>query len=343
MSITIRDIAQRANVSVATVSRALNHSPSVTVGTRMRVYKAAEELGYVPNSVAKSLKTRHTHTIGFMVSDITNTDYIAIARTVEDSVRLENYSLILCSTGNNRQQELDYLEMLFSKNIDGLILNTTGFNNEFILKMNSKIPIVLLNRTIPTPLDEFHGDLITTNNYLGSYLLTKHLLDLGHRRIFVVRGPTYLNNSIERFQAFVDAMQEEGLVVDDTYPYIYVGDYTCQAGIDAVQYMMQNFNELPTAILSHCNMHMLGILKALHHHPTLSAADFSLSTYDDIPNIDLMEATPTIAHFDTIEIGRQVASSILAHIKDPSRPFHKYVFDPTIISGNSCVPCIKNS
>ncbi len=342
LSITIRDIAQHAKVSVATVSRALNHSPSVTEATRMRVYKAAKELGYVPNSVAKSLKTHHTHTIGFLVSDITNADYIAIARTVEDYVRLENYSLILCSTGNNQQQELDYLEMLFSKNIDGLILNTTGFNNEFILKMNSKIPMVLLNRSIPVSMSGFRGDLITTNNYLGSYLLTKHLLELGHSKIFVVRGPLHLNNSIERFQGFVDAMREVGLFVDDTYPYIYVGDYTCQSGINAVQYM-QNFKTLPTAILSHCNMHMLGILKALHHHPTLCASDFSLATYDDIPNIDLMEATPTIAHFDTIGIGQQVASSILAHIKDISLPFRKYVFDPTIILGNSCMPPRKNN
>ena len=129
MSVTIRNIAEAAHVSVATVSRALNNSPAVTDKTRERVFTVANKLGYVPNSVAKSLKTNHTQTIGFMVSDITNSDYISIARIVEDIVRPRGYNLILCSTGNRREQELDYLKMLFSKSIDGLILNTTGFNN----------------------------------------------------------------------------------------------------------------------------------------------------------------------------------------------------------------------
>ncbi len=330
MSVTIRNIAEAAHVSVATVSRALNNSPAVTDKTRERVFTVANKLGYVPNSVAKSLKTNHTQTIGFMVSDITNSDYISIARIVEDIVRPRGYNLILCSTGNRREQELDYLKMLFSKSIDGLILNTTGFNNSYILKMNEKLPIVLLNRSISSP--KFHGDFVSTNSYLGSYLLTQHLLALGHRRIFVVRGPLHLNNSVERFLGFADAMEQAGCPVGVNYPYVYCGEYTRENGINAVIKAL-SMDPLPTAIISHSNMPMLGILEELHRRE-VGAPKLSLASYDDIPSLNLMKIQPTIAHFDTIALGRQVARSILEHIQNPQIEHREYIFDPCIVPGN---------
>lgn len=330
MSVTIRDIAAAAHVSVATVSRALNHSPAVTDKTRDRILAAAGELGYIPNSVAKSLKTSHTQTIGFLVSDITNSDYISIARVVEDIVRPRGYNLILCSTGNRREQELDYLKMLFSKSIDGLILNTTGFNNSYILKMNEKVPVVLLNRNITDP--KFRGDFISTNSYLGSYLLTKHLLDLGHRRIFVVRGPLHLNNSVERFMGFADAMDQAGCPISASYPYVYCGEYTRENGMNAVEKALAMLPP-PTAIISHSNMPMLGILEGLHKRGNRSP-ELSLASYDTLPDIRLMEVQPTIAQFDTIALGQQAARSILEHIQNPRLGYREYIFEPVIIPGN---------
>lgn len=99
---TIKDIAREANVSLATVSRALNHDPCVTDTMQARVMTTAKRLGYVPNSIAKSLKTNSTYTIGFLVSDISNNYYISIARSVEDIVSRQNYNLMLCSTGNRQ-------------------------------------------------------------------------------------------------------------------------------------------------------------------------------------------------------------------------------------------------
>lgn len=334
MSVTIRDIAEAAHVSVATVSRALNHSPAVTDRTRDRILAVAGELGYVPNSVAKSLKTSHTQTIGFLVSDITNSDYISIARVVEDIVRPRGYSLILCSTGNRKEQELDYLQMLFSKSIDGLILNTTGFNNAYILKMNEKVPVVLLNRNISDP--KFRGDFISTNSYLGSYMLTRHLLALGHRRIFVVRGPVHLSNSVERFLGFVDAMEQAGCPVGVDYPYVYCGEYTRENGVDAAAKALA-MDPLPTAILSHSNMPMLGVLEELHRRKG-RVPELALASYDDLPDIRLMEIQPAIAHFDTIALGRQAARSILEHIQNPRLEPREYMFDPVVLPGNREFP-----
>ena len=116
-SVTIRDIAQMADVSVATVSRALNHSPLVAESMQQRVIQTAKRLGYVPNATAKNLKTNSTHTIGNQVSDISNPDYIAIVRTIEDTVSPYGYNLILCSTGDSMQREQNYLNMLYRRGI----------------------------------------------------------------------------------------------------------------------------------------------------------------------------------------------------------------------------------
>lgn len=329
---TIKDIAREANVSLATVSRVLNHDPCVTDAMQARVMETAKKLGYVPNSIAKSLKTNSTYTIGFLVSDISNNYYISIARTVEDIVSRQNYNLMLCSTGNHKDRELDYLQMLMSKNIDGLILNTTGLNNDFILEMNKKTPIVLLNRRIMEP--EFRGDLIDTNSYLGCYKLTKQLLAIGHRKIYVVRGPAHLSNSYERFQGFSDAMNEAGIEINADYPYVYTGEFTLKSGEDAIRHM-QNMKDMPTAILSQNNMMTVGILKELRRSMIRIPEDVSLASYDGINNMDLMITRPTSASFDMVAIGEQVGQSILSRIKNPSMPNREYIFDPTITPGNS--------
>lgn len=333
MSVTIRSIAKAANVSVATVSRALNNSDVVTDKTRQHILTTAEKLGYIPNSAAKSLKTRHTQIIGYLVSDITNSDYISIARVVEDIVRPQGYNLLLCSTSNQRQQELDYLQMLLSKNIDGLLLNTTGLNDDFIATMNQRIPIVLLNRKVSISNSSFRGDYITTDSYQGSYQLTKYVLSLGHQRIFIIRGPLYLNNSADRYRGFVDAMAEAGFPIGKDYPYLHTDEYTRESGIAAVQKIL-HLSPPPTAIISHSNMPMLGVLEELHRlRPNISK--FFLASYDSLPNIDLMEKPPTTIRFDIKAFGSQAAQSILEHIRDPNLKYREFVFPPTLIPSSS--------
>lgn len=329
---TMKDIAREANVSLATVSRALNHDPCVKDAMQARVLDAAQKLGYVPNSIAKSLKTNSTYTIGFLVSDISNNYYISIARTVEDIVSRQGYNLMLCSTGNRQDRELDYLRMLMSKSIDGLILNTTGLNDAFVLEMNKKTPMVLLNRRVMAP--EFRGDLVDTNSYLGCYQLTRQLLALGHRKIYAVRGPAHLSNSFERFQGFADAMGESGITVDQQYPYVYTGEFTLQSGVEAIRHLCA-MQDRPTAILSQNNMMTIGILEELRRSMITVPEDISLASYDGINNMDLMITRPTSARFDMTAIGERVGQSILARIKNPEQPGQEYIFDPTIVQGNS--------
>jgi len=330
---TLRDVAKAAKVSIATVSRVINKNYYVSPEIENRVLKAKKDLDYFPNSVARSLKINSTHTIGFIVSDISNGYHITIARAVEDVIKNANYSLIMCSTENNKERELTYLELLLSKNIDALILNTTGFNDDFIVKrFNNNIPIILINRRLKAP--GFIGDIADSNNISGTYLLAKQLLMLGHRRIFVIKGPSNLSNSQERYSGFKKAMSEFGVDVPEDYPFKFDGNFTLESGFHAVEYMC-SLTIKPTAILSLNNMMTVGALKCLKSKNINAPEDVSIAGYDGIDNFELMSVRPTFANFDPHKIGQQVGIAVLERISNNSIENREFIFDPTIITGNA--------
>jgi LacI family transcriptional regulator len=330
--VTILDVAQAASVSVATVSRVLNNTSYVGEATRKRVEKAIEQLNFIPNTGAQSLKTNSTHTIGFLVSDISNIFHSSMARAIEDIVSQKNYTMLLCSTGEDRKRELSYLKMLLSKNIDALIINPTGNNEQLIYEISQKIPTILVNRRIFYP--HYTYDFFDTDGYQGSYLLTKLLLQMNHRRIFVVRGPRVLSNAQSRFSGFSAAMREAGIVVDENYPFIFDGRFSYQGGIDAVDYLC-SLNEYPTAILSQSNLSTQGVLKALRQRNLIVPEDISLVSHDSLDNWEFLSVRPTYVHFNTSNIGAQIGHRILARLENSDIQPQEFIYSPEIIPGNS--------
>jgi len=330
--VTMQEVAKDANVSVATVSRVINNSYNVSEKTREKVLKSMEKLSYLPNSIARSLKVRTTNTIGFVVSDISNTYHISIARAVEDVIAKHNFNMTVCSTGNDKERELSYLKLLMSQNIAGLILNTTGKNDDFIIEMNKYIPMVLLNRKINSP--EFVGDLVGTDNFNCSYQLTEILLKMGHRKIFVVHGPLELSNGLERFQGFVQAMKDYGMDVGDDYPFKFNGEFTLNGGYKAIEYM-RNLPERPTAVFSQNNMSTIGVLRACKDFNINAPEDVSLVAYDTVDNLNLMATRPTVASYNTQSMGYKAGKAILERIENPKLPNREFIEIPEIITGNA--------
>lgn len=329
---TVKDVAAAAGVSVATVSRVLNGNYYVSPDVENRVRQAIDALGYVQNSIARSLKMNSTHMIGYVVSDISNTYHISAARAAEDILRKDGYSMILCSTENSREREYEYLNLLIGKNVDALVLNTTGKNDAYIVNLSKNMPIVLVNRKITHP--EFAGDFVDTNGYEGCYHLTKLLLNIGHRKIYVLHGPQHLSNSQERLAGFKAAMKEAGITVDASYPYQFAGSFTLKSGIDAIDALC-SMEDKPTAIMSQNNMMTIGALKGLKAKNISIPEELSLVSYDGIDNLDLMTTRPTVANFDTTVIGSRIATMLLERIKDPSMNNRQFILEPEIIQGNS--------
>ena len=330
--VTMQDVARDAGVSVATVSRVINNNYNVNEKTRDSVLRSMEKLSYLPNTIARSLKINSTSTIGFVVSDISNTYHISIARAVEDVIAKHNLNMTVCSTGNDKERELSYLKLLMGQNIAGLILNTTGKNDDFILEMNKYIPIILLNRKINSP--DFVGDLVGTDNFTTSYQLTEQLLKMGHRMIFVVHGSLELSNGFERYNGFVQAMKDYGIEVGDDYPYKFNSEFTMDGGYNAVEYMRKLPNR-PTAVFTQNNMSTIGLMRACKEYNINAPEDISIVAYDTIDNLNLMTTRPTVASYDTRSMGYNAGMAILDRIKSPRIPNREFIERAEIITGNA--------
>lgn len=331
--ITIKDVANKCGVSTATVSRALNNTGYVAEDLKAYILSTSNEMGYIPNSTARSLKINSTGIIGYITSDISNQYHITVAKAIEDIIRPSNYNLIVCSTRNNQRSEEQYLKLLLGRNIDALVINTTCENDEFIASISQKIPTVLVNRRLNIP--GFHGDFADSNNMMGTYLLTKELLRHGHKNIYILEGSYKFSNARERYEGFRKAMAEAGIDTDHDYPYRYEGDFTEQSGYDGIIHMLNHFERIPTAILSTNNAMTIGTLKALHAYRISIPEQMSVVGFNGIDNLELMTTRPTVANYNPYEIGKAAGQFTLDRIKDLSLENREAIFDPVIISGNA--------
>lgn len=331
MSITIKDIASHAEVSIATVSRVINNNYTVSQEIKERVYKAISELNYYPNFVARSLKNDSTFTIGFVVSDISNKYFTNIAKAVEDVVEKKGYNIIFCSTKHQKKRELDYLMLLMSRKVDGLLINTTGENDDFIATLSQKVPTVLLDRKVSNTI--FKGDYLNSNNMQGGYDLTHHLLSLGHRKIAVINGNLNVSTGRERFEGFKRAMSEVGIEVDENYIYMHVGDFDNESGYQGAA-KLTRLEDRPTAIVSMNNEMTIGALKYFRANNISSPEDISIVSYGNMDNLELMYVQPSIVTLNLWLMGTRAGEMILDRMGSMPIDNREIIFTPQLIVGN---------
>jgi len=211
--VSIKKIAELSGVSVATVSRVINNNGRFSEETRKKVMKVVKETGYNPNSVAKSLRMKKSYTIGIVVPDITNYFFSDIVQKIEEQLFSHSYSTIICNTGRNNEKELMYLNMLQSKMIDGLIV-ISGIE-EFDLKgaITKNIPVVCIDRKPKNPEQTL---FISSDHYSGAKEATELLLDKGVKNPVILKHDRQSSSSIERLEAFVDALEERNIPFDES-------------------------------------------------------------------------------------------------------------------------------
>ena len=329
--ITIKDVARAAGVSLATVSRVINKNYYVSPELESKVSEAITKLGYYPNSVARSLKLTSTNTIGFLVSDISNGYFTTLSKAIEDVIQAKDYNLIVCSTDNKKEKEYAYLKLLLEKKIDGLILNTTGENDDFIASMSDKLPIVLCNRKISRK--NFRGDLVDSDNINGAYMLTQHLISMGHRKIGIINGIQKVSTGIERFEGFRKAMREIGIEVKEGYKYRLDEDFGLEGGYQGASKLM-SMEDRPTAIIIMNNEMMLGALRYFRANNVSIPETVSIAAYGEIVNADLLYVQPSIVSLNPYVIGKNLAELMIERIEnrnDISNREIKYV--PQLIPG----------
>lgn len=328
---TIKDVARQAGVSIATVSRVLNNKNTVAPDLAAKVNQAVDQLGYHPNSIARTLKNDSSKTVGFVVSDISNDFFTRMARGVEDVLNQHGYSLFVCSTDSTQQREEQCLSLLREKQVDGLIINTSGKNDELITRISHQVPVALFGRKISTA--DFTGDFVDNDNFSGVQELTRHLISLGHRKIGLLNGQIYVSSARERLAGFQSAMREIGVTVDDTYPYLYKGSFNrISSGAEGTKYL---YEQGATAVISANNVLALGALQFCHSAQIRIPKDLSLCSFGTIANHELLYIQPTYAEQAPTSMGARLAELIMERIEAKNQLANRELrFSASLITGN---------
>ena len=232
---TIYDVAREAGVSTATVSRALNDTAQIAPATRLAIEAAVERLGYRPNTIARSLVTKSTQTIAFLLPDITNPFYASLVAGIQQIALASDHTMLLCTTGGDAAQEEEYLSLLRAKQVDGALVDGLTIPPDRIARfVEDGFPIVCLDRDVKSQ----SVPLVQVDNKRGARMATEHLLELGHRRIAHVAGAPELGISAQRQKGYRDALAAAGLAHDPQL--VATGRFTEDGGYEATRSLLDS-------------------------------------------------------------------------------------------------------
>lgn len=279
MRVSIKDIAIAAGVSHSTVSRALSDSPLVSDETKARIQRLAEEMGYSPNSLARSLVTRRTNTVGVVVTTITDPFIAEVVQGIEATAHDHGYTVILSSSGAMPEREIAAVEMLRSKRVDAVIVTSSRIGALYLDHLERiGVPIVLINNH-----NEESGRYtftVSVDNCHGGHLATEHLLQLGHQRIGYVTAPADHSSDLDRMTGYRQALAAGGIEPDPAL--IVSGNGRADGGERALAALMA-IEELPTAVFCYNDMTAVGLMHAARQAGLSVPQDIAVAGFDDIP------------------------------------------------------------
>jgi DNA-binding LacI/PurR family transcriptional regulator len=328
--VTIKDVANKAGVSVATVSRVLNNQPTVSPELRSRVLEAVEELGYRRDRVARSLRVKRSQIIGLIISDIRNAFFTAVARGVEDVAYQHGYSLVLCNTDEDPAKERLYVDTILAQRVAGAILSPVAeVGNYCSVLLERGIPVVSMDRRM---LD-LDVDTVVVTNFEGAYQAVSHLVRQGHRRIGFIGGILQATTGRERFEAYKQALTDHGIDLEDDL--MTIGDSMQESGYRLASRLL-GMEEPPTAIFAANNRMTLGGLDAIQERGLHIPQDVALVGFDDMPWAELLDPPLTVVAQPTYDLGQIAADMLIARISDPDRPVQEITLDTTLVVRQSC-------
>jgi LacI family transcriptional regulator len=327
----IRDVAKLAGVAPITVSRVVNGADGVRDDTRQRVQQAISQLHYVPNTLARSLRSRQSHTIALIVSDITNPFWTTVARGVEDIAAENNFQTILCNTDESPIKETNYLNLLVERRVDGVIIApTTRDRRQLALLKQLQVPCVLIDRRV----DGFKADLVYGDSRCGARLLLDHLISLGHCRIALINGPSSISSAQDRADGYRDALAAHGIAVDAAL--IFQGDFKQESGCRLTRPAL-TLDPRPTAIFAANNFIALGVLQALQEEELRVPEDMALVCIDDLPFFSAIDPFLTVVAQPAYEMGATAAGLLVERLTTQrAGKAREVVLAPQLIIRRSC-------
>jgi LacI family transcriptional regulator len=333
---TQEDVARLAGVSRATVSYVINNriggNVRVSEETRRRVLEAVEKLGYQPNLLARSLRRGQTHTLGMIMPDSANPFFAEVARGVEDTSFEQGYSVILCNSDGDLKKELLYTKVLIEKQVDGILFVAAGMSTEHIRSLQDRhVPLVVVDRDIPG----LAVDSVLTDNAHGGRLGTRHLVELGHRRIGCITGPSNITPSAERITGYHHALREAGIPADEKL--VMKGDFQCESGYRAAQQLLA-MDDPPTAIFACNDMMAIGTICAAQELGRWVPSALSVVGFDDVSLASFTNPPLTTIFQPKYEMGIVAATMLLERKRDLEMPPRRRTLDTSLLIRQSTAP-----
>jgi len=309
--ITMQEIADRAHVSIGTVSNVVNGKAKVRESLRARVLAVIQELGYQPSQLARALRRSTTNIVGMIIPDISNPFFPAVVRGAEDVASKASYHLVLCNTDNDPAKERSYLDELRSYHPSGLLIIPAAGSKltaELQPESGAHTPTVCVDRC---PID-WKGDAVLVANEEGSYRITKYLIQMGHRHLATITGPLHLTNAAARLKGFEKAIKESGLKVAPEF--IQEGQFDRMSGYQCGLRLLKMLPR-PTAIFAANDMIALGVLLASKELELRCPEDISLAGFDNQEFAEFTNPALTTVHQPGYQLGATAARILLDRIR----------------------------
>ncbi len=332
---TIKDIARKAGVSTATVSRVINGTGNVNEEMKARVQAVIADSGFKPNFSARSLKVNKTFTIGLIVSDISDRYYSLMTKAIANGLPSTDYSLVVCNTDNSPEREKWYFDFLSCKQTDGIILNTCGGTDQEICQLSQDIPIVLVNRRIPDLANpKAQLDFVGSDDFDGAVTMTNILLKNGHKRIGIINGDVSVSSGQERLDGFFKAMSSAGISSEQASLYVYNGKYDTDTGYSGIQQLLSR-SPAPSAVLTMNDSITIGALRYCQDHNIVIPDQLSLFAYGHVDNSELFAVPPTCIALNPNTIGLRAVQCLFERINNPMIKCREIIFSSSLSNGKS--------
>jgi LacI family transcriptional regulator len=332
---TLRDVAAAARVHPATASRALNPGTRLLVSeeTARRVTEAAERLGYRPNPVARSLRTRRSHTVGLLIPDLNNPLFPPIVRGVEDRLAGHGYVALIGNTDGDAKRERLVFDQMRARHVDGFVLATATLHSPILDEaVEADLPVVLMNRTA----QGYPFSSVSVDNEQGVRAAVAHLAALGHTRIGHIAGPQEISTGVSRLRGFLDGMRQHGLAAADSQ-IVYASGYTIEEGLRCGRDLLAAHSEV-TAIVAANDMLAVGCYEAFDELGLRCPEDISVIGFNDMPFIDRLRPPLSTVRFPHYQLGTEAAKLLIERIEGGGGPVKILFLAPELVARGSTMP-----
>ena len=325
----MNDVAKRAGVSPATVSRVLNGTVNVSEPTRRKVLKAVRELGYQPNRLASALVTKKTRALGLLLPDVSNPFFAEVVRAVEREAARRGYSVFVCNTDDRPEAEARYLSDLRQRGVDGIVAAPSLIDASPMERaVADRYPVCFIARDVPT----LAVTCVKVDDFQGGYLAARHLIELGHRRIAMVSEPHSVPSAPDRIEGFRKALAECGLAAR----VVSTGATSIQAGVEIAEELLGP--ERPTGIFCGNDMLAIGVLHRLRREGIDAPRDVSIVGFDGTVLASVVDPPLTTVVQPIGQMARAAVEAVVAVIDGTQEGTRRVVFQPELRVGRSTGP-----